>query len=134
VIAAQREYVPMKDRIKGILDSNPLSRSIGRCSEPGDASLPVAVQTPSAEERAGGDDGQIHRPLDGEARRCATPELAARHWERLLDLLAIAEGADGAGGRQVHQGRLADLAHLIRVLDGDKEIIGFETHQGEKRC
>jgi hypothetical protein len=30
------------------------------------------------------------------------------------------------------QGRLADMAHLIEVLDGDKEIVGFETAKGEK--
>jgi len=30
------------------------------------------------------------------------------------------------------KGRLVDLAHLIDVLDGDKEIIAFETTKAEK--
>ena len=50
-------------------------------------------------------------------------------------------GVEGPAGRdQVGQvagkflkGRLEDLAHLIDVLDGEKETIAFETAKGEKQ-
>ena len=50
----------------------------------------------------------------------------------LLDLIAKQKALMAQVAGKFIKGRLADLAHLIEVLDGDKEIIGFETTKGEK--
>jgi hypothetical protein len=50
----------------------------------------------------------------------------------LLDLIAKQRALMAQVAGKFIQGRLADLAHLIEVLDADKEIISFETTKGEK--
>ena len=52
--------------------------------------------------------------------------------EELLENLARQkELAQQVGGKFV-QGRLADMAHLIDVLEGDGELIAFDATKGEK--
>ena len=50
----------------------------------------------------------------------------------LLDLIGKQKALMAQVAGKFIKGRLADMAHLIEVLDGDKEIIGFETTKGEK--
>jgi len=60
------------------------------------------------------------------------PELPRATGERPARLLAKQKALMAQVAGKFIKGRLADLAHLIEVLDGDKEIIGFETTKGEK--
>jgi tetratricopeptide (TPR) repeat protein len=129
-----REYVPMKDEVKRILGSNPPVETYWEMLAPGEARLPAAVQHHlQKNERV---EAMVHYigQLDQESARVGRdPELAKSPLGAdLLDLI----GKQKALMRQVAgtfiKGRLADLAHLIEVLDGDKEIIGFETTKGEK--
>jgi len=50
----------------------------------------------------------------------------------LLDLISKQKALMAQVAGKFIKGRLADMAHLIEVLDGDKEIIGFESTKGEK--
>src|SRR5258708_11989769 len=50
----------------------------------------------------------------------------------LLDLIGKHKALMSQVAGKFIKGRLADMSHLIEVLDGDKEIIGFETTKGEK--
>jgi hypothetical protein len=129
-----REYVPIKDKVKAILDSNPPIETYWKMLEPGDASLPSAVQRHlQKNERVDSMVKYIDR-LDAEAARVrGDGELSkAPLGSDLLDLLAKQKALMAQVAGKFIKGRLADLAHLIEVLDGDKEIIGFETTKGEK--
>src|SRR5205814_4483697 len=72
--------------------------------------------------------------LDGETAKVRNDgELSkAPLGNDLLDLIAKQKTLMAQVAGKFIKGRLADLAHLIEVLDGDKEIIGFETTKGEK--
>ncbi|HUJ29593.1 MAG TPA: hypothetical protein VLW85_26415 [Myxococcales bacterium] len=129
-----REYVPMKDQLKQILDANPPIESYWQMIAPGDARLPSPVQHHlQKNERVSAMIGYIER-LDREAARVASDgELSkAPLGPDLLDLIAKQKALMAQVAGKFIKGRLADMAHLIEVLDGDKEIIGFETTKGEK--
>jgi hypothetical protein len=72
--------------------------------------------------------------LDQESARVGRdPELAKSPLGAdLLDLIGKQKALMAQVAGTFIKGRLADVAHLIEVLDGDKEIIGFETTKGEK--
>jgi hypothetical protein len=129
-----REYVPMKDQVKAVLDSNPPIETYWKMVEPGESALPSAVQHHlQKNERVDSLVKYIDR-LDAETARVrADAELSkAPLGADLLDLIAKQKALMAQVAGKFIKGRLADLAHLIEVLDGDKEIIGFETTKGEK--
>ena len=129
-----REYVPMKEQLKGILDANPPIETYWQMVAPGDARLPSAVQHHlQKNERVEAMINYLER-LDAEAQRVAQDsELRASPLGAdLLDLIAKQKALMAQVAGKFIKGRLADMAHLIEVLDGDKEIIGFETTKGEK--
>ncbi len=129
-----REYVPMKDRLKAILDANPPTETYWQMVAPGDARLPSAVQHHlQKNERVEAMIGYLER-LDEEAAKVQRDaELAGSPLGTdLLDLISKQKALMAQVAGKFIKGRLADMAHLIEVLDGDKEIIGFETTKGEK--
>ena len=129
-----REYVPMKDKVKAVLDSNPPIEAFWQMLEPGDTRLPAAVQHHlQKNERVEALVKYIER-LDAEAARVkADGELSKSPLGNdLLDLIAKQKTLMSQVAGKFIKGRLGDLAHLVEVLDGDKEIIGFETTKGEK--
>ncbi len=130
-----RDYVPMKESMKAILESNPPVEQYWQMVAQGTGSrLPVAVQRHLAKnERVEAMLGYLAR-LDLEAEKIRKDDELARAplGVDLLDLIAKQKALVGQVAGKFIKGRLADLAHLIEVLEGDKEIIGFETTKGEK--
>lgn len=129
-----REYVPMKDQLKQILDSNPPLETWWQLLQPGESRLPAAVQHHlQKNERVEAMVSYIGR-LDQEALKVKRdPELSeSALGADLLDLIGKQKALMAQVAGKFIKGRLADMAHLIEVLDGDKEIIGFETTKGEK--
>jgi hypothetical protein len=129
-----REYVPMKERMKAILDSNPPIETYWKMLEPGDNSLPTAVQHHlQKNERVDSMVKYLDR-LDAEAAKVRGDSQLSQAplGNELFDLIAKQKALMAQVAGKFIKGRLADLAHLIEVLDGDKEIIGFETTKGEK--
>ncbi len=130
-----RDYVPMKNSLRAILDSNPPVEQFWQMVAPGsDSRLPVAVQHHlQKNERVEAMLGYLGR-LDLETAKIHQDEVLARSplGVDLLDLIARQKALVGQVAGKFIKGRLADLTHLIEVLDGDKEIIGFETTKREK--
>jgi hypothetical protein len=128
------EYVPMKEQLKAIVDSNLPVEAWWQMLQPGDARLPAAVQHHlQKNERVEAMVGYIGR-LDQESARVEKEGELAKSplGADLLDLIGKQKALMAQVAGKFIQGRLADMAHLIEVLDGDKEIIGFETTKGEK--
>ncbi|MCA1827621.1 MAG: hypothetical protein LC689_11890, partial [Myxococcales bacterium] len=129
-----REYVPMKDQLKAIVDANPPIETYWQMLQPGDVRLPEAVQHHlQKNERVEAMVGYIGR-LDQETVRVEHDSELAKSplGVDLLDLIGKQKALMAQVAGKFIKGRLADMAHLIEVLDGDKEIIGFETTKGEK--
>ena len=130
-----RDYVPMKDAMKALLESNPPVEQFWQMvAQGGDPRLPVAVQHHlQKNERVEAMLGYLSR-LSGEADKIGKDDELRRAplGVDLLDLIAKQRALVGQVAGKFIKGRLADLSHLIEVLDGDKEIIGFETTKGEK--
>ena len=129
-----REYVPMKDQIKAIVEANPAIETYWQFLQPGDVRLPEAVQHHlQKNERVEAMVGYIGR-LDQETARVERDSELAKSplGVDLLDLIGKQKALMAQVAGKFIKGRLADMAHLIEVLDGDKEIIGFETTKGEK--
>jgi hypothetical protein len=129
-----REYVPMKDEVKRILDSDPPVGTYWQSLAAGETRLPAAVQHHlQKNERVEAMVNYLGR-LDQESARIGRdPELGKSPFgANLLDLIGKQKALMAQVAGKFIKGRLADLAHLIEVLDGDKEIIGFETTKGEK--
>jgi TolA-binding protein len=132
-----REYVPMKDSLKAILEANPPVETWWQMVEPGtvrQARLPTPVQRHLQKNERVDSMVQYIGRLDAEAARVrADAELMKGPLgNELLDLIAKQRALTAQVAGKFIRGRLADLAHLIEVLDADKEIIGFETTKGEK--
>jgi outer membrane protein assembly factor BamD (BamD/ComL family) len=130
-----REYVPMKEQMKAVLAANPPVETYWQMvASPADTRLPLAVQHHlQKNERLASMLGYLQR-LDLETEKIrGDSELAqSALGADLLDLIVKQKALVGQVAGKFIKGRLADLTHLIEVLDGDKEIIGFETTKGEK--
>ena len=129
-----REYLPMKEQMKQILDANPPIETGWQLLQPGETRLPEAVQHHlQKNERVEAMVSYLGR-LDEEAARVERDSELAKSplGTGLLDLIGRQKALMAQVAGTFIKGRLADMAHLIEVLDGDKEIIGFETTKGEK--
>jgi hypothetical protein len=133
----EAEYVPVRDRVKALLDKDPPLDAFVTLVTGGaiaGAGLPTAVQHYlQKNERIGSMLGYIAR-LDAEAGRIqGDVELSkSALGVDLLDLIGKQRGLVVQVAGRFVKGRLVDLAHLIDVLEGEKEIIAFETAKGEK--
>lgn len=130
----QSEYVPMRNQAKQILRANPAVEEYWRMLSPSDARLPPAMkQHLKKNERVASMIGYLGRLEREDARIRGSASLAgAVLREELLENVARQkELTERLGGKFV-QGRLADMAHLIDVLEGDTELIAFEATKGEK--
>ena len=128
------EYLPMRDQMKGLLQAGPALGEYWRMLSVGDSRLPPAVQHHlQKNERVSAMRAHLER-LDREAVRVrAEAGLAGSALkDELLDAVARQkELSEQLSGKFV-QGRLADMVRLIDVLQGDRELIAFETTKGEK--
>jgi hypothetical protein len=129
-----REYVPMKDQLRNIIHSTSATDAYWQMLQPGDARLPSAAQHHlQKNERVSAMVGYIAR-LDVEAAQVKASEVLSQSplGPDLLDLIGKQKALMSQVAGKFIQGRLADMARLIEVLDGDKEILAFETAKGEK--
>jgi hypothetical protein len=129
-----REYLPMRDRIKALLQSEPPLPEYWQMLSGADGRLPPAVrQKLVRNERVSSMRAYLERLDDEAARIRAEPTLRGSALEdELLEAISRQrELSERLAGKFV-QGRLADMARLIDVLQGDRELIAFETTKGEK--
>ena len=129
-----REYLPMRDRVKETLALDLALEEYWRMLRPGDARLPPAVQHHLQKNERIASFRDLLQALDRESARIRADSA-------LAGSALGAELADGVARQKelIEQlagkfirGRLADMARLIEVLEGDKELIAFETTKGEK--
>jgi len=126
-------YLPMRDRVKSFLSRNPDAIELAEALEGGD-SLPVQVRRRVRKnERVEATLAGLRR-IDAERRKIAgDPELMrSALGPDLLDVLSKQRAATASTAGELIRDRLAALAHLSDSLDGDIEIVGFETLKGEK--
>ena len=129
-----REYLPMRDQMKSILQADLPLGEYWRMLSAGDSRLPPAVQHQlQKNERVSAMRAYLEQ-LDREAARVrAEPGLAGSALkDELLDAIAPQKELSAQLAGKFVQGRLADMVRLIDVLQGDRELIAFETTKGEK--
>jgi tetratricopeptide (TPR) repeat protein len=129
-----REYLPMRDQMKGVLQGELPLAEYWRMLSAGDSRLPTAVQHHlQKNERVSAMRAYLEQ-LDGEAARVrAEPGLAGSALKNeLLEAIARQKELSAQLAGKFVQGRLADMVRLIDVLQGDRELIAFETTKGEK--
>ena len=127
------EYAPMRDQAKEVLRAGPPVEEYWRMLSPSDARLPPAMkQHLLKNERVASMFAYLGRLAREDARIRGTPSLAGTLREELLENVARQEELTAQLGGKFVQGRLADMAHLIDVLEGDTELIAFEATKGEK--
>ena len=130
----QREYVPMRDQVKAFLERDPPAEELV-------ASLETAGKIPAPVQRHLRKNERIEsmlaylQRLDAEARaiRGDGELMGSPLGPDLQDLIGRQRALALQLTGKFVRGRMADVAHLIDVLDGEKEIIGFETTKGEKQ-
>lgn len=129
-----RTYAPMKAKVKTILDSSLPAQAYWHMLQPGDERLPAAVKRHlQKNERVEAMVAYLGRLEAERAALQRAPELSqSALGVELEDLLASQQAMTAQIAGTFIKGRLADLQHLIELLDGDKEIIAFETTKGEK--
>ena len=129
-----REVLPLRDRIKQVLGEGLPVEEHWRMLAAGDARLPAPVQHHlQKNERVAS--FRVHlEALEREAARIRGDGAlrgTALGGELLEQIARQQELTAQLAGKFV-QGRLSDMARLIDVLQGDEELIAFETTKGEK--
>jgi hypothetical protein len=132
VAAFDREYLPMRERMKQVLALHLPVAEHWRMLAASDARLPSAVQHHlQKNERVAGFRALL-AALDRESARIQGDATLGPVAADLLEAIARQrELTEQLAGKFV-QGRLADMERLIGVFEGDKELIAFETTKGEK--
>jgi TolA-binding protein len=120
----QRRYEPMRDQVKALLARKPSAEELVAAVDGGDA-LPAAVRN------------RLRRDERIESALAALRGIAAEQQKvagdpQLSQLLAVHREKIAANAAQRIGARLAELVHVIDSLDGENEIVGFETTKGEK--
>ena len=128
-------YLPMRDQVRAVLTRDPAPAALlAALDGKGDIRLPDPVRhhlrknervesmlayaaKVDAEERRIRSDAELSRSDLGKELL----EIVGRHRELTFDVTA-----------KFVRNRLEDLAHLIDVLEGDKDVIAFEATKGEK--
>ena len=126
-------YLPMRDRVKSFLARNPTPGELAGAVEGGDW-LPAPVRRRVRKnERVEAMLAELGR-TDAERRKVAgdTELMRSALGPELLDALGKQQAAMADAAGNLIRGRLAGLARLSDALDGDIEIVGFETLKGEK--
>jgi len=128
------EYVPMRQEIRDLLAKDLPVEAYWQMLAKSDPRLPAAVlHHLQKNERVGSFSAWMQR-LDAEARRVRGDGELSRSalGAELLDRIAAQKALTAQVAGKFVRGRLADMASLIEVLEGDKEIAAFETAKGEK--
>jgi len=132
VAAFDRDYLPMREQMKQVLALRLPVEEHWRMLAASDSRLPSAVKHHlEKNERVAGFRALL-LALDRESARIRSDATLGAAAGDLLEAIARQkELTEQLAGKFV-QGRLADMERLIGVLEGDKELIAFETTKGEK--
>ena len=124
-----REYPPMRRELERILQQTTSIETFWEMVEAGDRRLPPPVRKRlEKNERVAAMVSYLQR-LRAEEQRIDSRMPEANE---LRDLYRRHEALVAQLAGKFIRGRLADLAHLIEVLDRDKDIVRFEVTKGEK--
>ena len=126
-------YLPMRDRVKSFLDGKPGATDLAGAVE-GGASLPAPVRRRVRKnERIEQMLAELRR-IEVERRKIAGDAELMRSAlaTELADVLGKQHAAAAGVAGELIRDRLAGLARLADSLDGDIEIVVFETLKGEK--
>src|SRR6267142_159809 len=129
-----REYLPMRDQVKKLLALDLPAEEHWRMLAAGDPRLPPAVQHHlQKNERVASFRAHL-AALDREAARIRSDGSLAGTalGDDLLDGIAQQKQLIAQLAGRFARGRLLDMARLVDVVEGDKELIAFETLKGEK--
>ncbi len=129
------EYLPMRDQMKKVLQGRPAVEQYWEMLSASDPRLPAAAKQHLAKNervasivaylaRLAGEDARIR----GDAGLAGTPLR-----DELLEAIAQQQELVRRLGGKFVQGRLEDMARLVDLLEGDKELIAFEATKGEKQ-
>ena len=134
--AFDAQYLPIKERLKKLLAENPAPEAYVQMLAADDTRLPTAVQHHLQKNERVQSMLSYRGRLEVEAAKVkANVELGRNGLAAdLLDLIARQRALVEKAAGTFIQGRIADMERLIEALDGDKEIIGFETTKGEKEA
>jgi hypothetical protein len=129
-----REYLPVREQLKNVLATNPPVEEYWRMLGTGDPRLPPAVQRHLQKNERVASFRAVLEALDRESARIrADSSLAGTPLgSELLEGIARQKELSAQLAGKFTQGRLIYMARLIDVLEGDKELIAFETTKGEK--
>lgn len=129
-----REYLPMREAMKKVLQARDAAGEYWEMIAPADARLPAAVkQHLSKNERVASMVAYLARLEREDARIRGSSGLESGGLrEDLLEALAQQKQLVRQIGGRFVEGRLADMARLIDLLEGDRELIAFEATKGEK--
>jgi len=127
-----REYLPMREAMKSVLAAETQFEGYWRMLAPSDPRLPAAVRHHLGKNERVAAFRSLLEALDREAARVrGDGGLRPLQADLLESLARQKELAERLAGKFV-QGRLADMVRLVDVLQGDRELIAFETTKGEK--
>src|SRR5207245_9015262 len=123
----------MRDQMRKVLQFEPAPEEYWRMLQPADARLRRAVQDDLWKNERVVSMRAYLEALDQEASRVrADPKLSGALKDELLDGIGRQKQLSERLAGKFIQGRLADMARLIEVLEGDEEVIARETTTGEK--
>jgi len=126
-------YAPMRDRVKSLLAGNPTPAGLA-------AAVDAPDELPAPVRRRVRNDERIEamlaelRRVDAERRKVAGDAELMRSalGSELLEILGKRHARVAAAAGEMVRDRLARLLRLVDSLDGENEIVGFETLKGEK--
>ncbi|MFL5458546.1 MAG: hypothetical protein ACJ78X_19280 [Myxococcales bacterium] len=130
-----RIYLPMRDQVRAVLSRDPSPASLlAALDGKGDVELPKPVRHHLRKNERVESMLAYAARIDDERRRVRDNEDFARSelGTEVLDVLAQNRDLTNDLLAKFVKGRLADLAHLIDVLEGEKDVIAFEATKGEK--
>ncbi|HZX95639.1 MAG TPA: tetratricopeptide repeat protein [Myxococcales bacterium] len=130
-----REYVPMREQMRKALEAQLPVEAYWQMLASGDARLPAAALHHLAKNERVASMRAYLAALDREAARIRSePTLSGSPLgAELLERIAAQKTLTAQVAGKFVRGRLADMASLIEVLEGDREIAAFETARGEKQ-
>ncbi|TMB35763.1 MAG: hypothetical protein E6J62_08955 [Deltaproteobacteria bacterium] len=128
-------YLPMRDQVRAVLARDPAPAALlASLDGKGDVRLPDPVRHHLRKNERVESMLAYAAKVDDEERRIRGDGELSRSelGKELLDIVARhRELTDGVTAKFVRN-RLEDLAHLIDVLEGDKDVVAFEATKGEK--
>ena len=126
-------YVPMRDRVKAFLSGNPSADALAEAAAE-DGALPGAVRRRVREDqRIETALSELKRVSAERARVAADADLMRSGLgPDLLDVLGKRRAAVVGSAAELIRARLSTLARLVDGLDGENDVVVFETIKGEK--